>query len=46
MKKNLSKFMAACLGRQQQDFSTGEIVVFYAAFIFLMSMLSYLQGLK
>jgi hypothetical protein len=37
--------MAACLGRQQ-EFSTGEIVMFYAAFIFVMSVLSYLQGLK
>ncbi len=36
--------MAACLGRQQQEFSTKEIIFFYTAFVFVMTILSYFQA--
>jgi hypothetical protein len=43
IRRNLSRFMAACLGRKE-EFTIGEMIVFYTAFIFIMSVLSYLQG--
>jgi hypothetical protein len=40
MKKNLTRFMAMCLGRPQEQFTNQEIVFFYTAFIIIMTILS------
>jgi hypothetical protein len=41
VKNILTRFMALCLGRSQEEFTTKDIVFFYVAFILIMSVLSY-----